>query len=184
MAFQVGDKISFLNETGEGVVTKIISDTEVEVETEDGFTFKYPVSEIVKVTMEGYEYHGPGYEGLKEEKRSFGQHKKVLDQWMRKVGKQVLPVVDLHLHELLDDPNSLKNWEKPEFQMDYFKNCLHEAISRKIKRIIFVHGVGEGVLREKIHKYLAERHDVEYNDAPIREFGHGATEVRLFGLFK
>jgi len=183
MAFNVGDKVSFLNETGEGVVTKILNDSEVEVETEDGFSFTYPIGELVKVTLEGYEYHGPGYEDLKDEKPSFGQKKQVLDHWMRKVGKQVVPVVDLHLHELLNDPNSLKNWEKPEYQMNYFKNCLHEAISRKIQRIIFVHGVGEGVLREKIHKYLAERHDVEYNDAPIREFGHGATEVRLFGLF-
>lgn len=48
MKFQVGDKVRFLNEKGEGIVTKIMSNGMVNVALEDGFEFPFPESQLVK----------------------------------------------------------------------------------------------------------------------------------------
>ncbi len=52
MSFQIGDKVSFLNESLEGIVSKIIDNKLVEVTTSDGFAIPSLVSELVKVDGE------------------------------------------------------------------------------------------------------------------------------------
>jgi hypothetical protein len=47
MIFHKGDKVRFLNETGSGVVTKIMGNGMVMVEVEDGFEYPYPVNQLV-----------------------------------------------------------------------------------------------------------------------------------------
>lgn len=49
MKFNIGDKVRFLNEKGEGVVTKIINKTTVGVTIEDGFELPFVVTELVTV---------------------------------------------------------------------------------------------------------------------------------------
>ena len=47
-------------------------------------------------------------------------------------------------------------------------------------RIVFIHGKGNGVLREALMKELNHRykgHDVQ--DASFREYGFGATQVTI-----
>jgi hypothetical protein len=53
MKFQLGDKVKFLNTTGGGVVSKIISPTLVNVMIEDGFEIPTLTSEIVRVAPQG-----------------------------------------------------------------------------------------------------------------------------------
>lgn len=48
MSFQVGDKVSFINEALEGVVSKIINKDTVEVTTNDGFGIPVLIEELVK----------------------------------------------------------------------------------------------------------------------------------------
>ncbi len=47
MKFNIGDKVKFLNESGGGVVSKIISTTMVEVTIEDGFNIPVMTGELV-----------------------------------------------------------------------------------------------------------------------------------------
>ncbi len=48
MQFHKGDKVRFLNETGSGVVTKIMGSGMVMVEIEDGFEYPYPSNQLVQ----------------------------------------------------------------------------------------------------------------------------------------
>lgn len=51
------------------------------------------------------------------------------------------------------------------------------------QKIVFIHGKGEGVLRQAIMKELNHRfkgHDVQ--DASFREYGFGATQVTIRSL--
>ena len=48
MSFQVGDKVSFLNEALDGIVSKIIDNKMVEVTTNDGFGIPVLITELVK----------------------------------------------------------------------------------------------------------------------------------------
>jgi hypothetical protein len=47
MKFHKGDKVRFLNETGSGMVTKIMGNGMVMVEIEDGFEYPYPEKQLV-----------------------------------------------------------------------------------------------------------------------------------------
>ena len=49
MSFSVGDRVRFLNETGEGVIVEIHSDSSVLIEDEDGFEKLYKTSELVEI---------------------------------------------------------------------------------------------------------------------------------------
>jgi hypothetical protein len=49
MKFKIGDEVRFLNEKGEGVVTKIINKTSVGVTIEDGFEIPFLISELVGI---------------------------------------------------------------------------------------------------------------------------------------
>ena len=52
MSFQIGDKVSFLNEDLEGIISKIIDNKLVEVTTSDGFGIPTLISELVKIRGE------------------------------------------------------------------------------------------------------------------------------------
>ena len=89
--------------------------------------------------------------------------------------------VDLHIHELLDDFRGLSNSEMLEIQMRKFREELDNAMRKGIKKIVFIHGVGAGVLKLEIRKELDRmKKKLDYQDASFKEYGYGATLVRIF----
>jgi hypothetical protein len=88
--------------------------------------------------------------------------------------------VDLHIHELLDDFRGLTNGEILEVQIAAFKSKLDEASRLNIKKAVFIHGVGNGVLKLEIRKELDKlSKKLSYQDASFKEYGYGATLVQL-----
>jgi hypothetical protein len=87
--------------------------------------------------------------------------------------------VDLHIHELVDDPGSFENQEILDFQKTYFERCLESAIANHFLKVTFIHGVGNGILREIILKILKTYDGIEVFDAPMQKYGVGAVEVRI-----
>ena len=87
--------------------------------------------------------------------------------------------VDLHIEALCEDPAKLKSHEKLQIQLDYFTRCIESAIIENYKRIVFIHGVGAGVLKLELHKILGQYEFIEHFDASIARYGIGATEVLI-----
>jgi len=89
--------------------------------------------------------------------------------------------VDLHIKELLDNMAGLSAKEMLEYQMKIFNEKMEDAIaSKKIKKVIFIHGLGNGVLKQKIrHELTAKYKKYSFQDASFREYGYGATMVIL-----
>ena len=87
--------------------------------------------------------------------------------------------VDLHIHELMEDPVSLEKMEILDFQKNYFELCLESAISNHFLKVTFIHGVGNGILREAILEILKKYEGIEVLDAPMQKYGVGAVEVRI-----
>ena len=95
---------------------------------------------------------------------------------------QVAPreaMVDLHIHELVDDPTNLEKSEILEFQKNYFLKCLDSAIANHFLKVVFIHGVGNGILRANLIELLKKQEGVEYFDAPMANYGVGALEIRI-----
>lgn len=87
-------------------------------------------------------------------------------------------VVDLHIDELIDNTRGLSAADMLNLQVDEFRRVMDANLNNKGQKIIFIHGKGEGVLKQAITKELNYRyktHQVE--DAPFRDFGAGATMV-------
>ncbi|MDO4216848.1 MAG: hypothetical protein Q4D03_01580 [Bacteroidales bacterium] len=85
--------------------------------------------------------------------------------------------VDLHIERLHERPATLSAHEAFELQMRYFRTCLNHAEMNHMKRIVFIHGVGKGVLKDEIVKELEMYDNIHFFDAPMSKYGAGATEV-------
>lgn len=86
--------------------------------------------------------------------------------------------VDLHIHELVENIAYLTPTEILDIQLARFKVSLETAINSKTKKIIFIHGVGNGKLKQELRKELDKSYPrLRYQDASFREYGYGATMV-------
>lgn len=85
--------------------------------------------------------------------------------------------VDLHIEALYPTCNSLDDHSKFEIQIDFFRKCLNDAIINHVQKVIFIHGVGSGVLKNEIIKELKKYKGLHYFDASMAKYGVGATEV-------
>lgn len=89
-------------------------------------------------------------------------------------------VVDLHINELLDTTAGMSSAEILNYQMEVFRKTMKEYMNHKGQKIIFIHGKGEGVLRQAIIHELNYRYKrCPYQDASFREYGYGATQVTI-----
>lgn len=88
--------------------------------------------------------------------------------------------VDLHIHEIVDDFSEMSNGEIVRVQMDRFRTSLETARIHGTKRMVFIHGVGDGKLKYELRKELDEKFpELSYQDASFKEYGYGATMVIL-----
>ena len=88
--------------------------------------------------------------------------------------------VDLHIDELLDNSNGMSPAEILNYQIDRFREIMDANLKNFGQKIVFIHGKGEGVLRQGLLKELNHRykgHDVQ--DASFQEYGFGATQVTI-----
>lgn len=89
-------------------------------------------------------------------------------------------VVDLHAGELLDSVSGMSSGEILNYQMETFRKTLKEYEKQKGKKLVFIHGKGEGVLRHAIINELRYRYKrYVYQDASFQEYGYGATQVTI-----
>ena len=88
--------------------------------------------------------------------------------------------VDLHINELLDNTAGLSNADMLQHQMEVFHKTIEENKNKRGQKIVFIHGKGEGVLRNEIEKQLKTRYKNYYfQDASFREYGFGATMITI-----
>ncbi len=88
--------------------------------------------------------------------------------------------VDLHIETLTPDAWAMTNSEIMNLQMSTFERQFEAAIANGMDEIIFIHGVGNGILRDSIHKRLSGNKNVQYfEDAQKEKFGYGATKVKI-----
>lgn len=88
--------------------------------------------------------------------------------------------IDLHINELIDNPAGLSNAEILEIQKEKVESEMKLAIQTGVKKIVFIHGVGQGVLKQEVINLLKTKFKKYYfQDASFKEYGYGATMVIL-----
>lgn len=86
-------------------------------------------------------------------------------------------VVDLHIAELVDNIAGLSSQDLFKIQLDYFHKMLNSAIENDYNKVTFIHGVGNGVLKNAIIKALEAYEGTETRMASMSKFGVGAIDV-------
>lgn len=88
--------------------------------------------------------------------------------------------VDLHINELIDNAAGLSNHEILEIQKEKVESEIKQAVQTGVKKIVFIHGVGQGVLKQEVINLLKSKYRKYYfQDASFKEYGYGATMVIL-----
>ena len=175
--FQVGDKVETIDDVIRGKIVKV-SGREITIETEDGFLFDFEDAELVKIDDGVISVSNREINQVKAEK----ELPKKRNQQMIKPKERNAPKmeVDLHINQLIKSTKGLTNYEILNLQLDTAKRQLDFAIRKRIQKVVFIHGVGEGILREELHYLFRRYENVKYYDADYQKYGMGATEVYIF----
>jgi hypothetical protein len=88
--------------------------------------------------------------------------------------------VDLHIEKLVKEHQKLSPYEIMTIQLATFQKHLENALAIGMHDIIFIHGIGNGTLKNEIHKKLSKNKDIKFfQDAHKEKFGFGATLVQI-----
>ena len=180
MNFKVGQKVVFLHEKGSGVIKSINSLGKYVIDDIDGFEKTYFDYEIGPVHAEDYNLDGEDISIIKEEsfqvKTGGNVRQDVLTGRRRPMD---IWEIDLHSHEIIESERGLTNTEILRMQLSAFRVFFERARNQSIRKVIVIHGVGEGVLKFEVRQILDKVIGVRYYDADFREYGKGATEVEI-----
>jgi len=181
--FKRGDKVSFSNQTGEGIITAIVNDELVKVDMGDGFKTPVLIKELIKIPPEDIKNFQSEISEIFPLAHKEKNKKRVVSI---KAGKRTkkekfLPEdVDLHIGELIDEYTGMTNAEIVIIQLNHFRKCLDEAILNNKRKIIFIHGVGKGTLKSEMEKILKTYERISFYDASYARYGFGAMEVIIY----
>ncbi len=177
--FEIGDKVAVLDDDISGVVIKV-QNNEISVETTDEFVMTFFVNELVKINnsndLSGFFSTQSLGSVLKDKeepkKRSFVKEKK-----SRK--DEFVLEVDLHIEKLVPSKRGMSNYDILTLQMETAKRQLDFAIKNRMPKVVFIHGVGEGVLKAELDFMLGRYDTISFQDANYQKYGLGATEVYI-----
>mgnify|MGYP003668272945 FL=1 len=177
MQFEIGKQVAVLDDTLKGVIVSIENQI-IDIQDSDGMIYKYNKNELVIIDEDQYQLSK--YTDINNSLLN----DKIQDQIkkpssFKKDKNEVILEVDLHINQLTKSTKGMDNFDMLSLQLDTAKRKIEYAISKRISKIVFIHGVGEGVLKSELH-YLFGRYPVRFYDASYKKYGLGATEVYVF----
>src|SRR5690606_6192453 len=81
--------------------------------------------------------------------------------------------VDLHIEKLIAKPGSLSDFDKLNLQVDTDRAQLEFAQRNNIRHIVFMHGVGVGVLKAEMEFLFSRYSDLVFQDADYHKYRLG-----------
>ncbi len=174
--FHIGDHVAFINDTVKGIITKINGKI-ITIKCDDGFEYECFANEIVTTgDLHSFFSNNNHIEFLKE-----NQSETKINLPIKSLRKNRIPPmeVDLHIHQIVKTTKGMTNFDMLNLQLDTAKRQLKFAMSKKIQKVVFIHGIGDGVLMNELH-FLLKKYPVEFYEASYNNYGQGATEVYIY----
>ncbi|MGB0837103.1 MAG: DNA mismatch repair protein MutS [Flavobacteriaceae bacterium] len=175
--FKVGDRVSVIDDQVEGKVSRI-DQSRIYIIDQSGFEYWFEAHELVLLgeDQKKLSLYADINNPLLAQKINSVEGKK---KSVKRVSKEIPAMeVDLHIEKLVRHTHKLDPYDIMIIQMDTAQRKLEYAINNRIPRIVFIHGVGEGVLEQEL-RYLLGRYPVRFEPANYRKYGMGATDVYI-----
>ena len=175
--FEIGDKVAVLDDDISGIVVQVQNE-QISIKTTDDFTMTFFVNELIKVNDSSNLMDSIGRINVSEiskekeilKPRSFVKEKK---------SKHEIPApeFDLHIEKLVPNKRGMSNYDILTLQTETAKRHIEFAIRNRIPKIVFIHGVGEGVLKAELDFLLCRYDNIAFSEGNYQKYGQGATEV-------
>lgn len=171
-----GDQVAVISDIIKGRVLTVTGN-HVLIEDEHGFERSFLKADLVVIK---------GDYKLADQQLAKDLQEKIKLQIQREKHPLKSFEIDLHIEELVESHEHMTNHEILTKQLTVCRSFIQNAIQKGSKRIVLIHGKGEGVLKSEIHLFLNKLRNfngvsLEYHDAAYHEFGMGgATEVIFF----
>ena len=174
--FNIGDKVTVLDDSFSGIV-KTFKGGKIIIETDEGFDLSFEENELVKVNNHNELKSLFSSQSLSSVLRDKEEPKKrnfVKEQRSKK--DEFVLEVDLHIEKLVPNKKGMSNYDILTLQMENAKRQLDFAIKNRMPKVVFIHGVGEGILKAELDFMLGRYEGISFQDANYQKYGLGATE--------
>jgi dsDNA-specific endonuclease/ATPase MutS2 len=179
MLLKVGDFVEVLDEDLSGEIVNI-KNSKVVIQTEDDFELEFEASQLIKTQNSKLLRTAIITDDtLQKINSDINPKKKKSVGVKRKERTQPAMEVDLHIDKLLPTTRGMQKHDILNYQLETVKRQLAFAMSKKIQRVVFIHGVGEGVLKLELEYLLKQYDNIKFYDANYQKYGLGATEVYI-----
>ena len=176
---KIGDEVEVLDEVISGKIVDLV-DSNATIKTPDGFELEFSVNELILKQKDGLKSKIFSKTSFSEAVSQKETKKKKSIKTKPKERFQPTMEVDLHIHQLVKSYKGMTKHEILTLQLNTAKRQLEFAMRKRIQKIVFIHGVGEGVLKLEL-EYLFKQYDnVKFYDANYQKYGLGATEVYIY----
>lgn len=176
-SFKINDRVSVLDDAIDGVVVKV-NNNDITVETTDGFLLTFKSNELIK-TNEAKDFNAMIKNDTLYKKNVdiFPNKNRNAPKFKTDNQERPIPEFDLHIEKLVKSKGGMTNYDILTLQSETAKRHIEFAIKNRIPKIVFIHGVGEGVLKAELDFMLGRYENVSFQDANYQRYGLGATEV-------
>ncbi|MAZ31448.1 MAG: hypothetical protein CMP57_05070 [Flavobacteriales bacterium] len=176
--FIEGDLVSFMSDNSKGKIIAKLNDFMYNVEIEPGLSIPVNRLEIEKIWQTDSNFNKKEIErkiknDLYKAKPILSKKKKVEDIYFNHYE------IDLHIENLVDSWSHLSNFEIVLVQVSAFKKRLYQAFNDNENQLIVIHGVGKGVLKDKIAEVVNILPNVSMHTADMKIYGMGASQIKI-----
>ena len=177
MRFQIGQKVAVLDDVLKGEIVAV-NGSVIAIKDSEGMLFNFEANELVIIETRQSElskFSDINHPLLKQ---------KMMDVKKKKSAfitekKEVILEVDLHINQLTKSTRGMDNFDMLTMQLNTARSKVEYAIQKRISKLVFIHGMGTGVLKTELN-YLLNKYPVKYYDASYKKYGLGATEVYIY----
>src|SRR5690606_788176 len=173
----LGSFVEVLDEDFSGKVIKL-QNNEADILTNDGFELTYSINQLILIGDGGAIKQASSFgaiEQAKTQKNTINYHKANTEKKSKK--DEILLEIDLHIEKLVKNFKHLSNFDILNIQVDTARHKVEFAIKIRIPKLVFIHGMGEGVLKTELEYLFGRYPEISFQDANYRKYGLGATEV-------
>lgn len=162
---KTGDKVSVIDENFRGKIIAVLPLT-YEVEDEFGFTYQFLKSKVVSADQDLYD----NIRIIKKQETSKPISKKHNKEAFK---------IDLHFENLVKNPRDYDSFERLLIQKEKLNEAIEFCRKHKLKRLLIIHGIGDGVLQKMVYDIISGLPYVEYDEDGFFYHQSGNLEVKF-----